>query len=135
MLREVILTVFLKKRRGKFVVVCIKWVCHPYVGSAIALPDRCFFSKHKKYMVVSYNAITKHATLTSKCWHFKKSALQKSFKDTWHSRRSASAQSNKSNVNPNWGLCEDDGHIRALTMVTTNGSHSQLAKETLYSSP
>ena len=31
--------VFLKKRRGKFVVVCIKWVCHPYVGSAIALPD------------------------------------------------------------------------------------------------
>ena len=41
-LRGVLRMVFLKKRRGKFVVVYIKWVCHPYVGSAIALPDKHF---------------------------------------------------------------------------------------------
>ena len=36
---QVLRMVFLKKRRGKSVVVYIKWVCHPYVGSATALPD------------------------------------------------------------------------------------------------
>ena len=40
--------VFLKKRRSKFVVVCIKWVCHPYVGSAIALPDNRNFGTFEK---------------------------------------------------------------------------------------
>ena len=31
--------VFPKKQRSKSIVVYIKWVCHPYVGSATALPD------------------------------------------------------------------------------------------------
>ena len=43
---QVLRMVFLKKRRGKSVVVYIKWVCHPYVGSATALPDTCVLWMH-----------------------------------------------------------------------------------------
>ena len=40
MLSEVLHAVFPKKQSGKSTIVYIKWVCHPYVGSATALPDR-----------------------------------------------------------------------------------------------
>ena len=56
--------VFLKKRRGKFVVVCIKWVCHPYVGSAIALPDNIIY----QVVTISYCCEALYVVLLNKHW-------------------------------------------------------------------
>ena len=110
---------------------------------AIYTPQNSLSLWHKSFVPKTTNTVVldifnkKKITLTlvNGCLHLKAMALQKSFSDTWASRRSASAQFKNSKENANWGRWGDDGQRRARTIVITSGSQAHAVNLISCSSP